>query len=296
MNGFDIALTFFLVFIALLTLTPFAVRVSNSRAASAVRSSVRFFDDGILLAKPMEVEFGLLKARGYYSRGYHITTEFFRRSSALVDRITYSDLCSDTYLLATDSRGVGYLIAPGVRIASREGRNVIIMCMDPSKIPKLSKSIEITESQTSVRSEVELKDGRYVVKASWAVSTPGQWGVLYDEKKGVYTITTTPEVRGRVRGAAVKLCARPQQALAVEICDTVLEVRRPGEEVVRELSNLQERKVVVEHLNLINLSRLAKSVGITTYPHISGYANGMVRVKLVLDIPLARNVVREEVI
>ncbi|MEM3923046.1 MAG: hypothetical protein QXZ48_01975 [Zestosphaera sp.] len=48
-------------------------------------------------------------------------------------------------------------------------------------------------------------NSKYVVKASWLASSAGQWKVLYDEKKGVYTVTTEPSVEGRVRNAVVKL-------------------------------------------------------------------------------------------
>lgn len=282
--------------IVLLYLVIVLVRVSNSRSASRIKSLTRFSSEGISLAKPLQVEFGVLRAIGYYSKGYHVITEFLKRGSAFVDSISYKDLCSDAYLLAVDWRGIGYLVAPAVKIVSRGGKNVVIMCLDPLKTPKISKLVEVVDSRTRVESEVKIVDGRYVVKASWPASSATQWRVVYDEKKGVYTITTEPAVEVRVRNVLVKLCVKSSVLSAGEICRHVLEVKKPGEEVLRELEGLQERRVFIEHLDLVNLASLARSLGITTYPHISGYAENMIRVKLVLNIPFSKDVVKEEVI
>ncbi|MFN3268256.1 MAG: hypothetical protein ACK416_03235, partial [Zestosphaera sp.] len=172
-----------------------ALRAHSYGKVSRIRSMIQFLDDGILLAKPLEVEFGFLKACGYYSGHYRVVVDFKGHSKALVDKIPYSVLCSSAYLLATDSLGVGYLIAPGVKVTSRLG-SVAILCLDPSKTPRLSKSIAGLEGITS---EVSLVGGKYVARASWVTTTHTQWRVVYDEKKGTYTITTTPESGSRLR-------------------------------------------------------------------------------------------------
>jgi hypothetical protein len=73
-----------------------------------------------------------------------------------------------------------------------------------------------------------------------------------------------------------------------------LEIKKPGDEVVRELERLKERKIIIEHVNNINLRKLAKHLGITNYPHISGYASESIKVKLILDKPFSKDLVREE--
>jgi len=271
-----------------------ACRVSISRSALRVKSLTTLHDDGISLNKPVQVELGFLRARGYYSRGYHVTAEFTSTGSAFVSKIRYEDLCSDAYLLAVDERGIGYLIAPAAKINSRVGRNVIIACLDPSKTPKLSKTLEIAEPQTLVKSEIKVTDGRYLIKASWTVSGLKQWRVVYDEKKGVHTIISEPDTRSKARNAVVKLCVKPQTPLAGEFCVNALKIEKPGDEAVRELEGLKERKIIIEHLNNINLRKLSEHLGITNYPHISGYARESIKAKLILNIPLARDLVREE--
>jgi len=282
-----------LSYVAFLTFV-LAYVVFGYRSVSRVKSLIRFLDDGISLAKPLQVEFGVLRARGYYGKGYRVTAEFVGSGSALVSKIRYEDLCSDAYLLAVDERGVGYLIAPAAKIRSRVGRNAVIACLDPSKTPKLSKSLEISESQTLVKSEVRVDEGGYLIKASWIVTGTGQWRVVYDEKKGVYTIVSEPDAGSRVRGAVVKLCVKPRIPFAREFCVKTLEIKKPGDEVVRELERLKERKIIIEHVNNINLRKLAKHLGITNYPHISGYAGESIKVKLILDKPLSKDLVREE--
>ncbi|MEO3993681.1 MAG: hypothetical protein QN229_05220 [Desulfurococcaceae archaeon TW002] len=263
----------------------------DSEKVSRVKELIQFLDDGLTLAKPLEVEFGILRAHGYYSSGRHphykVNTEFSVSSSGLVDKIKYSDLCSNKYFLGVEKKGVGYLVAPAVKIVSHEFSGVVILCLDPSRVPEFSKSIV---GEEGIKSELFLRNGRYVVKASWVVSTPTQWRVIYDKKKGVYTITTAPEGKSRVGSAAVKLC------VTKEVCNSILELQKPGEEVVKEVESLQERKIIITHLNLINLAEIASSAGVTTYPHISGYAEGMIRVKLIHKIPLAKDVIVEEVI
>lgn len=285
-----------LLFIILLASIPLLVRRLAVRSISRIKNLTRFNDDGVSLAKPVSVEFGVLRVRGYYSRGYHVATEFLRKGSAVVDVISYEDLCSDAYLLAVDASGVGYLIAPAAKITSREGKNVVITCLDPSKTPRLNKSIEVTESQTIMKSSVDLINGRYLIKGSWVIGSAGQWRVVYDEKKGVYTITTEPEVENRVRGAVIKLCVKPQMTFASEFCAKVAEVRKLNEEVTRELEGLRRREIIIDHLNTIDLRKLIKTLGITKYPHISGYAKEAIKVKLVLDKALKRDIVKEEVI
>ncbi|MEM4628979.1 MAG: hypothetical protein QXL83_03355 [Zestosphaera sp.] len=110
---------------------------------------IKFLSKSITLTKPLKVEFGVLRARGYYSnRGYHVMTEFLS-SSALVESISYEGLYSSSYLLAVDSKGVGYLVAPAVKVISREGRNVVVACLDPSKTPKISKLVEVSDSRAA---------------------------------------------------------------------------------------------------------------------------------------------------
>lgn len=273
------------------------LRALSYEKASRIRSMIQFLDDGISLAKPLEVEFGFLRACGYYSKHYQVVVDFEKYSKALVDKIPYSALCSGAYLLATDSMGVGYLIAPAVKVTSPRLGGVAILCLDPSKTPRLSKSIVGLEGITS---EVSLVGGKYVVRASWTTTTYSQWRVVYDEKKGIYTITTTPKSESRLRGATLKLCVKSRRTFIiprlfpVEICSSVLEIRKPGEEVVKELEGLPERRIIVESMNYLNLARLASTAGVTTYPHISGYAEGMIKAKLTHDIPLKKDVVVEE--
>jgi len=270
--------------------------VRGYRSVSRVKNLTQFLDDGISFSEPVQVEFGVLRARGYYSRGYHVATEFTVSSSALASKIRYEDLCSDAYLLAVGKQGIGYLIAPAVKISSRVGRNVVIMCLDPAKTPKLSKSLEITESQALVKSEVKVADSGYLVRASWLVTGIKQWRIVYDEKKGVHTIVSEPDAGSKIRGVMVKLCVKPRIPFAGEFCINFLEIKKPGDEVVRELEGLKERKIIIEHLNNINLRKLTKNLGITNYPHISGYAGESIKVKLVLNIPLAKDLVKEEVL
>ncbi|MFN3268243.1 MAG: hypothetical protein ACK416_03170, partial [Zestosphaera sp.] len=101
-------------------------------------------------------------------------------------------------------------------------------------------------------------------------------------------------------GAKLKLCVKPRQTFIIppifpaEICSSILEIQKPGEEVVKELEGLPERKIIVESMDYLNLARLASTAGVTTYPHISGYAEGMIKAKLTHDIPLKKDIVVEE--
>lgn len=299
MSLLDPTLTLFLILMTFL-ISVSLIYMINSRylsSLSRVRSLIRFLDKGIALAKSLEVEFGILRVEGFHTaRGYRVMTEFSRSRSVSVESISYEGLCSSSYMLAVDSRGVGRLVAPAAKIVSREGRNVVIMCLDPSKTPKVSKIVEMSDSRTSVKSELRVINGKYVVKASWTAGSAGQWRVLYDEKRGVYTVTTEFGAESRARSAVIKLCVEPYTVLAGEICRQVFEFKKPGEEALTELEGLQERRILVEHLGLINLSKLARSLGITTYPHISGYVENIVKVRLILNMPFLRDVVKEEMI
>lgn len=94
-----------------------------------------------------------------------------------------------------------------------------------------------------MKSEVRIINSKYIVKASWPASSVGQWKVLYDEKKSVYTVTTEPSAEGKVRNVVIKLCVKPSTILASEVCKQVLEFKKPGEEALTELEGIQERRI-----------------------------------------------------
>ncbi|MEM2021555.1 MAG: hypothetical protein QXP80_04970 [Zestosphaera sp.] len=268
----------------------------SSRAVSRVKELTSFLKEGLSFAKPLSVEFGVLSARGYYARGYHVETRFSGIKTAVLSNISYNDLCSVSYLLAVDKRGVGYFISPAVRINSDDGKNVLIACLDPLKIPRLGKSVEVVNASSIASSSVNLIDGKYVLKASWSVVGAGSWRVVYDERRRTYTVATGSEERGKVRGFRVDLCVKPPIKYGSEICRTAINIEKPVQEVTEVMQGLNTRKVLITHKGLVNLLKIAREVGVEIYPHISGYAENTVRVRLVLDIPLAKDIVREEVI
>lgn len=168
--------------------------------------------------------------------------------------------------------------------------------MDPNKVPRVAKSVEVSEDASTARALVEVLDGKYLAKISWVPHDLPSWRLAYDPQKKIHRIVKEPGERSRARSLRVEICVASPEYPTSEVCSVVDRFARVGGEELSALEGLANRKIVVIHEDKIDLLGLAKELEVSRYPHISGYSRGLVMVKMVLDIPPNKDIKREELI
>ncbi|MEM2006869.1 MAG: hypothetical protein QXG17_01995 [Sulfolobales archaeon] len=285
-----------LVILSVLALALREIRRSRlAKAVVAVKKMLVTGEEGVSFSRPLNAELGRLTIVGIVGRkGYRALAEFTPSSKLLLGSIRYRDLCSGGYLLAVDSVGNGYLNTPAVRILIKPFENVLVACLDPSEVHTVAKSIEIVEENSTAKSVIHVSGGRYSARVSWESFVLPSWRLVYEPMRGSYRIVKEPGVGVRVRSVRVEVCAKSLSYFTPEICATITRLAKVDSEASGTLEGLIGRRLVVVHMAYVNLLDLARELGIARYPHISGYSSGYIKAKLTMEVPMAKNIVREE--
>lgn len=285
-----------LCLIALVRVLKVAITRSHIKAVSAVRRMLAVSGEGISIGKPVDAELGRLHTSVWQGRRRYTSVKFSSFKEVVLSTITYEDLCSGGYLLAVGPNRTGYLEVPAMRISSGLYKNVLILCMDPNKVPRVAKSIEVSEDSSTAKALVEVLDGRYLARVSWVSHELPSWRLVYDPQRKMHRIVKEPGERSRARSLRVEICVRSPEYPTSEVCSVIAKIAKVGSEESGALEGLTNRKIVVIHKDKLDLLELAKELEVSRYPHISGYSEGCVRVKVILDIPSAMDIKREELI
>ncbi|MCX8185359.1 MAG: hypothetical protein RMI56_02925 [Sulfolobales archaeon] len=268
----------------------------SSKAVLAIKKILVTSDSGISLPGHTEGELGKVYVSTHSRRSRRTVVGFSAISKISLNYVSYRDLCFSSYLLALDAGGSGYLEAPAIRVISEQYRNTFIVCLNPLVTPRLTKRVDVFEDASLAEGVVELVSGYYQARATSLRHDLPSWRLVYDAGRGIYRIVKELGESVRVGEVRVEVCVKPLKYLPTKICATIVRSDKLGLEEWGRLEGLTKLKILVFHKDSIDLFKLSREVNLSKYPHISGYSEGLVSVKLVLESSPTRRVEREEIL
>ncbi len=245
----------------------------RTRSIEELSSRVLVGDREVKLQSIVGVEKGFVETTGYWvstgkSRSYHYKTWF--TSSTPVQPIDTVDLeaFDNKYTVLIDRDGTGVLYAPCYRIVDKRFKDVLLIVLKPCNLKLLSHSLSISvvSERDVAEASIELEDG-----------------VLRGSVKRV--------ISGRARSVRLELCGRLEFRKRKYSIRKVIARVEHGSTFFEEPLCPKEPLVVIVHRGSLTPLRILKALNKKVA--ILGLAYGEYRLRLVLDIPLGRDIYKE---
>lgn len=311
-------------FIGFLTLVVFLVLYAYKsliREREARRRLLEFtrsvsVDRGFIsLPEMAQVERGIVKIKLYMERatGSRSSSRVPRLEVSMVNSLSIetrelkvSDICSYPFYIYVKKIGLLglrdldniYVVAPGFIIRSGRFKSIIGLCLNPESIPARRLELNLSESYYEGVGVVELSSNSIKASTSWMLETPLTQRVVYDQKTGVYRVETQPLEKSDIRGVRLDICF---PSARFTDCKTLSATKSPNTSSSGELSWRVKNKLLVTHERLMTKSLLYEieqsiESSIRGDTIIAGYTPGEIKVKLVLDKPLKKDLIQEQTI
>ena len=106
-------------------------------------------------------------------------------------------------------------------------KGVVGIFIDPSKAPvkRVVLSVKSTHSGEAL-GEVTVVGGGFAGKVSWICQAEKVQKIIYDEKRGVYSLLEEPVDKPRARAVRLEVCGKASSGK--EFCSEIAVVREPG--------------------------------------------------------------------
>jgi hypothetical protein len=217
-----------------------------------------------------------------------------------VQEIELSKLCAEPFYVYVDALSNDVLLrAPGLRILSEGFKDIYVLCLDSSRIPTKSVELVAGSGNEYAKAVVSIGPSGYKATVSHIFTAPKERRVVYDEKAGLYRVVEEYTQKPRAQEARVEICFETTGLRLKCITIASTQAVNASAEGVYRFTPLT--KVVAFHKDLLHSSayKTFKQVlaieGVQeTSKLVAGYAQGWVRAKLVLNIPLAPDIVSEQ--
>ncbi|MEM0027684.1 MAG: hypothetical protein QXT53_07020 [Ignisphaera sp.] len=287
----------FIVIVAIVA--SYALRISREDLVKRFVSGMRIEDKKLFLPAVVTIDVGDVYIEGYWassgrSRSYHSRVEVVDAQQVEASVLDLDTISNSPFYVYVDRGDDVLAIAPGFIIKSGEYRDIVVLCLDRSKIP--TKEIELRAAKGSelALARVKLGPTGYETSVKWIVETPAEKRLVYDEEKGVYRFIEEYKERPRARGARVEICFKKPRSGS--LCREIAAARAPGEEARGTKSFKIITTIVVFHKKLLQDAYRLFSGAIEAQGQeiVAGYREGFVTAKTVLDIPLARDSIAEQ--
>ncbi|MEM1653310.1 MAG: hypothetical protein QW747_08480 [Ignisphaera sp.] len=277
----------------------YALHISREDLVKRFVYGMHIEDKKLFLPAVATIDIGDVYIEGYWvsngkSSSYHSKVEVANAQQVEASVLDLDTICNSSFYVYVDRGNNVLAIAPGFIIKSGEYRDIVVLCLDKSKIP--TKEIELRASKGSelALARVKLGPTGYETSVKWVVEAPADKRLVYDEEKGVYRFVEEYKERPRARGARVEICFKKPRSGS--LCREVAVARAPGEEAKGTKSFNIITTIVVFHRKLLQDAYRLFSSAIESQGQeiVAGYREGFVYAKSVLDIPLARDSIAEQ--
>ena len=294
----SIFIAFMFIAIAAIAVS-YALRISREDLVKRFVSGMQIKDKKLFLPAVATIDVGDVYIEGYWvssgrSSSYHSRVEVVDAQQVETSVLDLDTICNSSFYVYVDRGNNVLATAPGFIIKSGEYRDIVVLCLDTSKIP--TKEIELRAAKGSelALARVRLGPSGYEASVKWVVEAPADKRLVYDEEKGVYRFVEEYKERPRARGARVEICFKKPRSRS--LCREVAVARAPGEEARGTKSFNIVTTIVVFHRKLLqDAYRLfSGAIEVQGQEIVAGYREGFVTAKTVLDIPLARDSIAEE--
>ena len=308
--GFVVVFLFLFLFIVLLAIVIGVISAQEKEEAlRKLVSGLRIEGDKLRLPTQVSAELGVHVLKCFWltlgagktrSRRYVCDARLESGERVEVQEIELSRLCTEPFYVYVDALSNEILLrAPGLRILSEGFRDIYVLCLDSSRIPTKSVELAAGSGNEYAKAVVSIDPSGYKATVSHIFTAPKERRVVYDAKAGLYRVVEEYTKKPRAQEARVEICFETT-GLRLK-CFTIAstQVINASAEGVYRFTSLT--KVVAFHKDLLRNSAyttfkqvLAVEGAQEDSKLVAGYAQGWVRAKLVLNIPLAPDIITEQ--
>ncbi len=236
-------------------------------------------DEGITFNRPVNYMVGFIETAGYWystgrSRSYRSVANFLVLNKGSSDRIDLKDIVGYGYTIMSDNIGNGFMLLPMITLDEPEFKNVKIVL-----IPRIEEFVE-----NEVELNVYHKAGD-MGNARIRIDKDKMIGVLNYMRKNK-SRSLRLELEGEIPDAP--LVGRLTRRIKI------MTLKNPGTININYPLNPEQPIAIIMwgRVNPNKIIQALKNVGVKLGKEIIyGYSKGKYRVKLVLDIPLQKDVV-----
>jgi len=290
----DVGIVVGVFILAIFILIFFVLTIIRHGKLGDFKSNIRIERDRIVLPSILELELGRV-ILDYYKRGkcFELKININPVKKITTDTIILDELCnSGFYAASSKSIFQGpwlHINAPGFRVIKEPYSGIVGLCLDPSKIPVKRVELNIkSEYSGEVVGEVMTNNGGFTGKVNWIYRVTRTPKVVFDEKSGVYRVIEDYTSKSRARSVRLEVCGEVD--LAKKKCLTIVENYEPNKEIYGKTRILEERKIV---FTLEGCTTCLKDIEQLISDSLLGYAEGKIKAKLVVDIPMGEDVISE---
>lgn len=268
--------------------------------------------DVIVFPEKVLVEIGTMKIKHYalVDAGIH---SVFKTDIVVANAITtetrelrLSELCDHPFYVYAERRvhffierlGEMYVSAPGFVVKSGRFKNIIGLCLNTEAISSRKLELKIVDPLNEGLGIVELDGNSIKAATSWVVKTPLTHKVVYDRETGVYRVEARPLEKTNTRGVMLEACF---PTASQHKCIVLSSTKTPNTTSTGGLTWRVKNKLLFVHrigiatnlfLELQRSLESSKQGDIT----IAGYTPGEIRVKLVVERSMRRDLVQESIL
>lgn len=270
---------------------------SRTRLLEEFRSSIRSDGSRLLLPEEMTIDVGVVSVKRFWraaGRSRRLVTEFhvLNPTSLSTNAVELDRVCNAPFYVYADFNDNVLVEAPGFVVKSGRFKDIAVLCLEPSNIPE--KVVEVSAGEGIERAAGVVRVGRNGIELSlaWGLGIPKQRKVVYDEKQGTYRVVEEYVGKPKARGARLELCF---QTPGSKFCTTLVKLSAPGTSAQAALPFKVKEALVPLFKDILSYSTLGKMIESRVTPGALaiGYKPGYVTAKLVLDMPLAQDVIKE---
>lgn len=283
--------------LVLVTIAGLRLLESRMRLIETFRSGIRSEGHRLFLPEEVPIDIGVISIKRFWhgeKRRRDVVDLRVLNPATLSTKIIELDkVCNTPFYIYADFDDRIFIEAPGFIIKSGRFKDMIMLCLEPSSIPEKRVEISADNGVEKAIGIVKIVRNGIELSLTWSFEAPKQKKIVYDEKQGVYRIVEEYSEEPKARGARLEICFQTPDS---KTCTTLAKLDKLGTSTSTTLPFKIKETFVLIHKDLIIYTMLAKMIGLNLIPLTPitiGYKPGYIKARLILDMPLARDIVKE---
>lgn len=289
----------FIFFLTALVIVIMLIRQkSKEHMLNTFKSSVSIDNGRLVLPEEIPIDVGIVRIKGVWrssgkSSYYDSSVEVLNRTTISVGSIELNKICNSSFYVYVDRDNNTFIEAPGFMIKSGRFKDITVLCLDPSYIPEKVVELTVGDALENAQGKVEVSRDGLELFLTWGFRVPIQKKVIHDEKHGVYRVVDEYVSKPKARGSRLDICFQTPDS---KKCISLAKSDKLGTPISKTITFKIKENLAFLHKDLLesHTYNLFKNIVATDVEPIAiGYKPSYITAKLVLDIPLARDIVKE---
>lgn len=293
-------------FVSLLAIVVVLVKLfyDQERARTSLRdfkSSIHIENNILVLPEKAFVEYGTLKITGrwvqtYRGQWYHLELSVENTNLAETRVVNLETLCNQPFYTYVDYDGNTHIVAPGFIIKSGRFEGIIGLCLNQDTIPLRRLELKTGIPLEEAFCVVELSKSCLRATVRWIFRARTMQKVFCDPKTGFHRVVEEHVEKPKAQGVRVEVCYPTSSKQ--RRCFTLARVSAPNTTTIGEYAWSLTDNFVFIHKKVIgsDLYKVVTSIIKTSSSErkvVAGYRPGLLKLRLILDMPMSRDIIQE---